>query len=96
MPDKMRWPDYLKMVREEAIDAVKDNPDADLYDVAHWVAESYTPAYNSDILQLAADNVAALAVTRPDSVSDGSPVGAIAANIYEALYLEAHKAIDKS
>ena len=99
MSNEMKWYDYLAMAREEATNAIEYDHDADPSDVAHDVADSCTPVYNSTILQLAADNVNALALEAPDCIAfDGSPtpVNIIAGNIYEALYQEAFEAAEKA
>jgi len=74
---------------EELEEWVKDNPDDDPTDEAIFeIADSSTPIYNYDILQLAASNLF-LATDAPDigPAFDGSPtpINIIAANIYEYI-----------
>ena len=57
-------------------------------DIIHEIADSNVPIYNSDILEVAADNLY-MATNEPElgPAFDGSPtpVNIIAANIYEAI-----------
>ncbi|MHA2094587.1 MAG: hypothetical protein ACW98F_08160 [Candidatus Hodarchaeales archaeon] len=85
----------LEQLKKDALTELKelliDNPDQDEYDIIAEIADSSTPIYTSDILQLAADNID-LAVVEPEigPAFDGSPtpVNIIAANIYEEIQKE--------
>lgn len=61
------------------------------------VADGFTPVYNYDLLQYAANNMQ-LALDEPDigPAFDGSPtpINIIAANIYEAIYNYLHEELD--
>ena len=95
--DTTLW-DRIKYVREEINERLEDEPDQDLHDLAHEVADGNCPTYTSEIMQYAADDIN-LATNEPDigPAFDGSPtpVNIIAANIYERLYEEAWEEIRK-
>jgi len=76
---------------EELEDWVKDNPgmDPDYDGTLHEIADSSTPVYNSDILDIAAEDYEmAILVPEIGPAFDGTPtpINIIAANIYEAIY----------
>ena len=80
--------EMLSNAVEELKERLQQDPDYDEGDLIHEIADSNTPIYNYDILQMAADNLF-LALEEPDigPAFDGSPtpINIIAANIYEAI-----------
>jgi hypothetical protein len=82
----------LEQLKKDALEELKDNlrdyPDTDKYDMIFEIADSNTPIYTSEIMQLGADNID-LAVNEPDigPAFDGTPTPAniVAANIFEEI-----------
>lgn len=98
MSKTMSWYGYLNMVEEATEEAGKDQPDQELYDLAHEVADSCVPVYDSEIMRLASENID-LATSEPElgPAFDGSltPVNIVAANIYDAFYSWAIEVIQR-
>jgi len=82
----------IQDVRAEIKERLDEDPDQDLQDLAHEVADSNVPVYTSDIMAVGAEDIS-MATNEPECgpAFDGSPtpVNIIAANIYERLYDEA-------
>ena len=82
----------LDELKQDAVNELRgwiiENPDDDAGDVIFEIADSNTPVYTYDILQLAADNPE-IAHFKPElgPAFDGSPtpVNIAAANIFEAI-----------
>ena len=74
---------------EEFREWAKDNPDeTEPHDAIHEIADSTVPCYNSDLLDLAADdNNIALSEPECGPAFDGTPtpINIIAANVYDAI-----------
>ena len=87
----MNYQEMLNSAVKELKERLQEDPDYDEGDLIHEIADSNTPIYNSDILQMAAENMF-LALNEPDigPAFDGSPtpINIIAANIYEAIEQE--------
>ena len=85
------YQEMLNSAVEELKERLQDSPNDDEGDLIHEIADSHTPIYNYDILQMAANNMF-LALDEPDigPAFDGSPtpINIIAANIYEAIEQE--------
>lgn len=91
--------DLIQSVKEEVQSEdtrqyLTDGSDVD--DMLHEIADGWVPIYTSDLMQLAADNIA-LAVDEPElgrPAFDGSPtpVNIVAANVYERLLDAAYEA----
>lgn len=78
-------------IKQEAREVLREEYNLDETDISeaiHEVADTSTPIYTGDLMQLAADNLN-LATDEPElgPAFDGSPtpINIIAANIYEAI-----------
>jgi len=87
----MNYQEMLNSAVEELKERLQESPDDDGGDIISEIADSHTPIYNYDIIQMAAENLS-LAVNEPElgPAFDGSPtpINIIAANIYEAIEQE--------
>ena len=85
------YQEMLNSAVEELKERLQDSPNDDESDIISEIADSHTPIYYYDILQMAAENMF-LALNEPDigPAFDGSPtpINIIAANIYEAIEQE--------
>ena len=94
----MNLQERINDAKEEAISMLDYDEDYDIGDIAHEIADSFTPIYTSDIMELAAQDIR-LATDEPQlgPAFDGSPtpVNIIATNIYERIFDEVYNAISE-
>jgi len=80
----------LEDAKSELAEWVRDNPNEDADERITEIADSSTPIYYGEIMQIGVDNIQ-LANTVPDIESDGSPCDAMQKVIYEYLEQELHE-----
>lgn len=94
MTEEKRWTlqETIKSAKEEALERLAEEPETDIHELAHEIADGSVPVYTHDLLVMAAEDDINLATNEPElgPAFDGSPTPAniIAANVYERIYQE--------